>query len=161
MKKPILVATILAMGGLTAVGGLTLAGNGCPASMDAAKTAQGCPVMGTMSALKTPVKPGNKLAFLTVTNLTDDAARDKVTKSLTALDGVDEVAADLKDGAVVVVYDPAKVKPDQFSPAVVKAGFPAALVVMDDKGMTTKAAETGSKKDAACGAANKTCAPGH
>ncbi|MDD4052892.1 MAG: heavy-metal-associated domain-containing protein [candidate division Zixibacteria bacterium] len=161
MRKPILLATILAMGGLIAVGGLALAGNGCPASMDAAKTSPGCPVMGTMLALKAPVKPGNKLVVLTVTNLTDEAARDKVTKSLTAINGVDEVAVSLKDGAVEVSYDPAKVKPDQFAPAVVKAGYTATLVVMDDKAMMTKAAEAGSKKDACCGTASKTCAPGH
>jgi copper chaperone CopZ len=161
MRKPILVATILAMGGLIAVSGLALAGNGCPASMDAAKAPQSCPVMGTMPALKTPVKLGNKLAVLTVTNLADEAARDKVTKALTIIDGVDEVAVGLKDGAVVVAYDPAKVKPDRFAAAVVKAGYPATLVVMDDKGMMSKAAETGSKKDATTEAKGKTCAPGH
>lgn len=146
MKKLSIMAMTFTAGALIALGGFSAA-MACPGS---AKTAQSCSTSGKASALKAPVKPGFEAVVLNVTNMTSNESVDKVTKSLTAIDGVDEVAADAVAGCVTVAYDPAKSKPDQFVSAVSKVGCPAKLAVMDDKVMTVEAADMGAKAGGSC-----------
>jgi copper chaperone CopZ len=146
MKQISIMAMTFTAGAMIALGGFSVA-HACPGS---AKTAQSCPTSGKTSALKAPVKPGFETVVLNVTNMTSNESVDKVTKSLTAISGVDEVAADASACCVTVAYDPSKTKPDQFVPAVTKAGYSAKLAVMEDKVMTAKAADMGEKAGGSC-----------
>lgn len=87
-------------------------GKGCP--MPAASTTAALPASGTH-------------ARLAVTGMHCGACADKVHAALTALPGVSGATVDLANSSAEVVYDPAKVTPEQMTAAIAKLGFAARL----------------------------------
>ncbi len=64
---------------------------------------------------------------LSVANMTGTSSATQVTKTLAAVDGVNDVKVNLDKGTAEVSYDAAKVKPAMLTAAVVKAGYPTTM----------------------------------
>jgi len=74
---------------------------------------------------------------LNVANMSGSSSATQVTKTLAAVDGVNDVTVNLDKGTAEVSYDAAKVKPAMLTAAVVKAGYPTTMA--DAKSMSGKA----------------------
>jgi copper chaperone CopZ len=110
---------------------------------------------------------------LNVANMTGATSATHVTKTLAAVDGVNDVKVNLDKGTAEVSYDATKVKPEILTAAVVKAGYPTTMadaMPMTGKAGCDPAACAGMKsamkstKKAACTGSMKTAdayEPGH
>lgn len=123
MKRNAFVTFALTLGIVFFVVGGISAGSNCTASK-AAKAACGA---NTTTATKVTANDGEEIVVLNVSKMTCGGCANHVTKTLTAVEGVGDIAIDLKAGTATVSYAPAKVKPEMLTAAVVKAGYPTTL----------------------------------
>lgn len=74
------------------------------------------------------VEGGESLAQVTlhITGMTCDHCQSAVTKALSELDGVDQVAVDLDKGTAEVTYDSSKVNREKMKEAVEEQGYDVA-----------------------------------
>ena len=110
LRAALLAALALPAAALACEGEHAEGGKGCP--MPAAATTAALPSEGTH-------------ARLSVTGMHCGACADKVHAALTALPGVSGATVDLANHSAEVVYDPAKVTPEQMTAAIARLGFAA------------------------------------
>jgi copper chaperone CopZ len=153
VKKQTLTILVLSLFLISAV---SMAGSNCSYSGDKSKAEK------TVEATK--AKAEGETITLSVSNMTCGACVNHVTKVLTAVEGVKDVNVSLKEGKAEVVCDPAKVKTETLTAAVVKAGYPAKLATADaavQKSVHKCASSCAKKCDpAACGMKAKTASAG-
>jgi len=123
---------------LVAFGSMVVAGEGCPSAKKATLT------KGNSDGAKTACVTGKdcEVVVLTVSNMTCGACVGKITKTLTAIDGVHDVNVSLEKGTATAHYmKGSKVEPSMLTAVVTKAGYPAKL--SDAKATGAKAAHAG------------------
>lgn len=109
---------------LVAFSSMAVAGEGCSSAKKATLTKANSD--GTSKACV----PGKdcEVITLTVSNMTCGACVGKITKTLTAVEGVDQVDVSLEKGTATVCYKKdSKVEASMLSAVVTKAGYPAKL----------------------------------
>ncbi|MFH1699338.1 MAG: heavy metal-associated domain-containing protein [Candidatus Zixiibacteriota bacterium] len=122
---------------LFAFGSLAIAGEGCP-------SAKATLTKVNSDGTKTTCVPGEdcEVVILTVSNMTCGGCVSTITKTLTAVEGVDKVDVSLEKGTATVCFKKdSKVEPSMLSAVVTKAGYPAKL--SDGKVTGEKAAHEG------------------
>ncbi len=135
--------------------GYTKACDGSKGSMKAGKAEM--TTDATMASAKVEAATVN----LNVSNMTGTSSAAYVTKTLAAVDGVNDVKVNLDKGTAEVSYDATKVKPEMLTAAVVKAGYPTTMadaMPMSGKAGCDPAACAGMKsaKKTACTGSMKT-----
>ena len=117
MKKSIATIIVLALAGIFLIAATLMAGNECPMAAKAAQASK-------TSAPAKPVPEGDKTIVLNVSSMTCGGCVNHITKTLSAVEGVDDVTVSLETKSASVVYNPTKVQPEALAAAVVKAGYP-------------------------------------
>ncbi|MEE9443348.1 MAG: heavy metal-associated domain-containing protein [candidate division Zixibacteria bacterium] len=137
---------------LFAFGSSAIAGEGCPSSKAKLTKANSDGHTGACV-------PGKdcEVVIFTVSNMTCGGCVGRITKTLTAVEGVHGVKVSLEKGTATVHYKiDSKVEPSMLTAVVTKAGYPAKL--SDAKATGAKAAHGGC--DPAKCKDKKACCPG-
>lgn len=141
MKKRTLMVFTVMVSALFIFAGMTYACDGkkgytqaCDGSKGYTKADDG---KMTTDAEMASAKVEAATVMLNVSNMTGASSATHVTKTLAAVDGVDDVKVNLDKGTAEVSYDAGKVKPEMLTAAVVKAGYPTTMA--DAKTMSGKA----------------------
>ena len=146
VKKRILMIIVLTLSSLLLISGGAMACGAKGASKASTEAKMTGAVMPAKTEGQTTAKAQGETVMLKVSNMTCGSCVNHVTKSLAAVEGVNDVKVNLEKGTAEVVYDAGKTKPEMLTAAVIKAGYPAEV--------TTAVATSGKKAGcdpAACG----------
>lgn len=158
MKKQLLTTLTVAFTVLFVFSGSVFAGSACGGDK-AAKSASACTKSSGVDATKTAVTTDGNTVVLAVSKMTCGSCVKHVTKTLTAIDGVQNVDVSLEKGTATVTCDKAKkVDESMLVAAMVKAGYPTKLA--NATTATTADAKSGKMGcDPAACADKKACDP--